>query len=1443
MKSKTILAALAMLFSIALPAQEWIDVTNAYVTNPRFDNGTNGWTLAGGAPTKATGWGGFEFYNGTFDIQQRTNVPAGRYRVSVQTYFRYTDNDWAYSNYETGNDPKSAFLYANHNNVPIVSIYSEPLTEYSNGCWSKDNKYYPNNMESGAHAFSTGRYWNHLEVEVSSGENLTFGLSCEESYNSMWCMMDNFKLEKYGTVTQVNEIQLSKSDLTMELGEVVVLKATILPNDATYQKLSWSSSASDVVTVDASGKLTAVGSGVATITASATDNSGVKATCKVKVNKTEIEQGALIINELQAANIDMFVDPSFNYGSWIELYNTTNKTVSLQGLYVSDDPDNLKQHKLTSKHGVVPANGYKVLWFDHHSKWAVSQLDSKLNYDGGTIYISNSDGEILCSQTYPEAITRTSYARTNVNSNEWAVSTTPTPGKSNDGSTFATQRLEAPVIDKASCLFSSSFNIQITIPEGSTLRYTTDGTTPTEVNGSTNKTGRFVIDRTSILRFRLFQNGYLPSRVVTRSYIREERDFGLPFISVVSDPDHFYDDSLGIFVKGVNGRTGNGQSTPCNWNMDWERPVNFEYVTKDGEMVINQEANIEICGGWSRAWEPHSFKIKANKIYEGENFLPYQFFPNKPFLKHKTLQIRNGGNDTGSRIKDAALQTIVHSSGLDVEGQECQPVVHYVNGVYKGVLNIREPNNKHYVEANYALEDDEIDQFEMSPDSNYVQKCGTNESFLRWYDLSANASNAATYEEICRMVDIDEYINYLAVEFYLGGTDWPQNNIKGFKPRTEDGKFRFVLYDLDGAFATTDVFNTFEWKKNYTFDYIYDTNSRISGEIKWVTIFLNMLKNDKFRKQFIDTYCLVAGSVFEPERCNAIIDSMARNTERALGYEGCSPWGTANNLKSNLVNRQNNMINTLRNYNKMNLSNVNKMIVSLATNISQARLSVNGLQVPTNKFSGSLFAPITLKAEAPAGYRFLGWINQENASETFLITKGSSWSYYDKGSQDGQDWKSSVNKQWATGKAPLGYYTSDNNNGRGYNTFLEYGNDASNKRPTYYFIKEVNLDYTPSTSDIYTLNYVIDDGMIVYVNGQEATRYLMPNGEVNFNTYASSYAGNNPDNGSLILPADLFKKGKNIIAVEVHNNSSSSTDIYFDVELKVKSPLASGKVEYLSTEEEFVLPNSNHFNLIACYEPVSEEEMLEAHAVPVRINEISANNSIYVNATYFKKNDWIELYNTTNKPVDVEGMYLTDKENNPYKYQIVGDENINTVIAPYGYLIVWADKLTPIQQLHTTFKLDNEGGCVMLTAEDKSWSDIIHYPEHAGNMSVGLYPDGGMKIYLMNTPSIGATNQITSYSEYLSETIIPDGLESVELSSNAILYAIYTDGHLRIVGQESSHVDVWVYTTAGQQLMHKPVSLVDGQGTTSIDNLPTGIYIIRLQDRHGNISNQKLVIK
>ena len=1037
------------------------------------------------------------------------------------------------------------------------------------------------------------------------------------------------------------------------------------------------------------------------------------------------------------------------------------------------------------------------------------------------------------------AVPRTSYARTANGTGEWKRTAQPTPGKSNLSSNFTDERLEAPVVDTDGKLFTTPFTAKVTIPAGTTLRYTTDGTTPTLTNGATSNNGRFTVNGTTTYRFRLFQEGKLPSQVVTRSYIYMDRDYVLPVVSVVTDPINLYDDSLGVYVKGVNGRTGNGQSTPCNWNMDWDRPVNFEYITPDGGMVVNQEVDFAMCGGWSRSWTPHSFKLKAGKIYEGLNSIDYPFFADKPYLKHKTLQIRNGGNDTGSRIKDAALQEIVHRSGLDVDGQSTQPVVHFINGEYRGMLNMREPNNKHFAYANYGIDTEEMDQFEMSPDSGYVQMEGDREAFLEWYALSENAADEDTYEAIRNLVDIDEYINYMAVEFYLGGTDWPQNNIKGFRPRMENGRFRFVLFDLDGTFATTSPFYTFEGKQTYTFDYIYDMGGRLTEEIEMVTIFLNMLSNESFRKQFIDTYCLVAGSVFEPSRCNAIIDEMAARTASTLAYEGQSPYNTANSLKNSLANRQNTMINALADYWRMELDASMKQSVTINANIADAPLRMNDMVIPTSQFSGTLFGPVTVRAEEMAGYRFAGWSSETTTIQTTLISKGSTWKYYDQGSLDEKNWTGTYYSAstWNSGDAPLGYYTSDANNSRGYNTILDYGTDANNKRPTYYFRHNFTLTTTPTDDEAFVLNYTVDDGMVVYINGTEAARYLMPDGTITYDSYASTYANDNPDNGTITLPASLFKKGTNVVAIEVHNNNNTSSDIYLDAELLHYSTSELGSI--ICTDNEYTF--SGNAQLTAIYEPLTEEEVVAAGNLPVRINEISADNSIYVNE-YYKKNDWIELYNTTSEPIDVAGMYLSDNLEKPTKYQIESDDNASTLIEPYGHLIVWADKLMTFTQLHASFKLDTEGGYVVLTAADESWRDVIYYEPHLGTESVGLYPDGSHDVYIMSKPTIGKPNTINSYAAWLEQPEIPAFGEGIEaITAEELTLTVY-EQTLHIHSQTATTATVAVYTATGQQCMKAATALTNGHATIGLTALAKGTYIVAVTDDEGNTVTMKIKI-
>lgn len=227
-------------------------------------------------------------------------------------------------------------------------------------------------------------------------------------------------------------------------------------------------------------------------------------------------------------------------------------------------------------------------------------------------------------------------------------------------------------------------------------------------------------------------------------------------------------------------------------------PVNFSFLSSEGEMLFNQDVNIKVSGGWTRAQKYRSFKLKASKAFDGQNRFDYSFFPQKPYIRNKTLLVRNGGNDMythNSRFMDGALETIIQRSGIDVDVQSYVPIIEYVNGQLRGVLNLREPNNDDFAYANWGYDDEELDAFE-----NLEMKNGDDVVLMRIFELAKQINAEGAYEELKTLLDIDEFTNYMAVTMFLDNDDWPNNNMKAYRSR-KDGRYRFVSFDLDYAFG------------------------------------------------------------------------------------------------------------------------------------------------------------------------------------------------------------------------------------------------------------------------------------------------------------------------------------------------------------------------------------------------------------------------------------------------------------------------------------------------------------------------------------------------------------------------------------------------------------------------------------------------------------------
>ncbi len=166
-------------------------------------------------------------------------------------------------------------------------------------------------------------------------------------------------------------------------------------------------------------------------------------------------------------------------------------------------------------------------------------------------------------------------------------------------------------------------------------------------------------------------------------------------------------------------------------------------------------------------------------------------------------------------------------------------------------------------------------------------------------------------------------------------------------------------------------------------------------------------------------------------------------------------------------------------------------------------------------------------------------------SQSILVPFGATWKYLDNGTDQGTAWIAPAptfnDASWAAGPAELGYGNADEA------TVVSYGSDPNNKYITTYFRKTVTIA-NPSGFTNFTFNVKYDDGFVLFINGVEIRRERMPAGSILFNTLANSPAVNNAT-VSFDVANTSFAAGDNIIAVEIHQLSNTSSDISFDLQL------------------------------------------------------------------------------------------------------------------------------------------------------------------------------------------------------------------------------------------------------------------------------------------------------
>ncbi len=245
----------------------------------------------------------------------------------------------------------------------------------------------------------------------------------------------------------------------------------------------------------------------------------------------------------------------------------------------------------------------------------------------------------------------------------------------------------------------------------------------------------------------------------------------------------------------------------------------------------------------------------------------------------------------------------------------------------------------------------------------------------------------------------------------------------------------------------------------------------------------------------------------------------------------------------------------------------NAVAVSYSFETASQRLATGNVRFlpgETVKYVPGIVAPagetlLRLRLHDPVGSEVTGtgiawFVGSALATNTTLVSTGSVWKYLDTGVNAGTAWREPGfdDHSWPSGRAELGY--GDAKDGRPEATVIGYGGLDTNKFITYYFRRSFVLSNAPAFSGL-SVQLKRDDGGIVYLNGTNIFSSNMPQGPIDYLTRANLASDDGTVFYSTNAPAYLLRPGTNTVAVEIHQESVTSSDISFDLSLEATPAL------------------------------------------------------------------------------------------------------------------------------------------------------------------------------------------------------------------------------------------------------------------------------------------------
>ncbi len=631
----------------------------------------------------------------------------------------------------------------------------------------------------------------------------------------------------------------------------------------------------------------------------------------------------IVINEFQASNATTIADPDFaSFPDWIELYNTGVQTIDLSSWYLTDNLEDTIKWQFPAGVSIDPGE-YLLIWADGRG---VNQTglhaNFRLSITGDNIAIFDDSGILIDSITYGKQIEDISSGRQPDGGSEWHFFDTPTPGNSNTTAPYLKARV--PEFSLQPGFYTVDQLLEISSGEsGTTITYTLNGDEPlatspiysepillqsragdanvfSEIRTNEDPLPWFPdwippageVFKANVVRARAYKPGYEPSDVITLTCFVDadmhQRYATLPVISIVSDRKNLFDYNTGIYVPGVTHVAGYPESG--NYFQDWEKPAHIALFEPGGELGFAQDVGIQIQGGSSPNSPQKGLHVFARSAY-GKNRISYPIFEDDPSKANELTEFKRfiirawGSLISGALFNDAYGHRLMADSDLDI--QAYQPVVVFINGEYWGLHALREASkNPWYFQFHYGIdrENPGVDILRHTENNGQPYAYVDEGSAAHWNNMmSFLRSNDMTlpenYAYLKTQMDMDNFIAYMWHCIYVGKWDWPNNNDASWRPRTANGKWKWIQYDMETGFGVATSlgpeYSDMGPQLNMIKAVIEGLEFPMFGQYGPHPIMTEIYDNQEFLNEFVGWYMEHKDHEFHPDTMNSLLDEMA----------------------------------------------------------------------------------------------------------------------------------------------------------------------------------------------------------------------------------------------------------------------------------------------------------------------------------------------------------------------------------------------------------------------------------------------------------------------------------------------------------------------------------------------------------------------------------------